>query len=160
MKSSTFVEFLRKQSSNLAPSLRLISTIDERLKYGFGVKYYGDQMSGRLPVEGYERRLLDRIEKIEKELKMYMNLAKRLQKDQTLSDLKKGIIEQLIRANVESKKEELERIKKELDNLYYRTGLYLGQMGKKLERFSKYIGKSKSQIVREALEEYMARHGW
>jgi len=113
-------------------------------------------------LSGYERRLLRRIEEIEKELEEYHKLAKRLREKQVLgiSNLHREVLEQVILANVKRKQEELEEIKKQLDLLYYRVGIYLGKMGKKLDRFARSIGKSKSQVVREALEEYMAKYGW
>ena len=113
-------------------------------------------------LSGYERRLLRRIEEIEKEIEEYHKLAKRLKEKQVLgiSNLHREVLEQVLLANVKRKQEELEEVKKQLDLLYYRVGIYLGKMGKKLERFARYIGKSKSQVVREALEEYMQKYGW
>ena len=120
-------------------------------------------MSNKLPTRGYERHLINQLKEIKAKIEENKKLLAKVReapKGDARLEMKRAILEQIISSNLDHLELEFQRIKKELDNLYYRTGVYLGRMGKKLERLARYLGKSKSEIVREALEEYMARHGW
>ena len=120
-------------------------------------------MSHKLPTAGYERHLLRRAKEIKakiEENKKLLAKIKEVPKGDARLELKKAVLEQIISANLDHLEQELQRIKQELNNLYYRTGVYLGKMGQKLDRLARVLGKTKSQIVREALEEYFERHGW
>lgn len=113
-------------------------------------------------ISSYERRLIKQVDKIEKEIRELENTVKRLRKREILGmpNLSREVTIQLLRAQIERKREELAQIKKKLDQVYYRVGIYLRDKGKKLDRLSRYLGKTKSELVREALEDLFAKYGW
>jgi len=157
-----------RKSSNSSPvrpnEFRQKPSLTEKNLRDLIKEYYGVSMSHKLPVAGYERYLLKKAKEIKAKLEEQKKLLERLKRTPDTGDgsvqMQKAILEQLVSANLDHLAEELEKVKKELDLLYYRTSLYLGRMGQKLDRLSKYLGKSKSEIVREALEEYMQKYGW
>lgn len=113
-------------------------------------------------ISNYEKRLVKQVDKIEKEIRELENTVKRLKKREVLgmSDLSREVTIQLLRAQIERKREELAQIRKKLDQVYYRCGIYLAEKGKKLDRLARYLGKTKSELVREALEDLFAKYGW
>ena len=143
--------------------LRSKSKLTEKNLRDLFENVYGDTMSHKLPTAGYERHLLRRAKEIKAKIEENKKLLAKIRevpKGDARLELKKAVLEQIISANLDHLEQELQRIKQELNNLYYRTGIYLGRMGKKLDRLAKYLNKSKSEIVREALEEYFQKYGW
>jgi len=65
-----------------------------------------------------------------------------------------------LEGHIAEKEEELEEINKKLERLYFRASYYLGEMGRKLNELARKTNRSKSEILREALEEYFSRHGY
>ena len=110
----------------------------------------------------YERRLANQVKQIENEIRELENTLKKLEKKQVLgmSQLSREVMIQLLKAKIERKKEELAEAKRKLDQVYYRVGIYLADKGKKLDRLARYLGKTKSELVREALEDLFAKYGW
>ena len=110
----------------------------------------------------YERRLANQVKQIENEIRELENTVKRLEGKQVIgmSQLSREVMIQLLKAKIERKKEELAQAKRKLDQVYYRVGIYLADKGKKLDRLARYLGKTKSELVREALEDLFAKYGW
>jgi len=102
------------------------------------------------------------VKEIESEIKELENTLKKLEAKQVLgmSQLSREITIQLLKGQIEHKKEELAQAKRKLDQVYYRVGIYLREKGKKLDRLARYLGRTKSELVREALEDLFAKYGW
>jgi len=113
-------------------------------------------------ISNYEKRLARQIDKIEKEINELENTIRKLRRKEVLGmpNLSREVTIQLLRAEAERKKEELAQLRKKLDQVYYRVGIYLADKGKKLDRLARYLGKTKSELVREALEDLFAKYGW
>jgi len=107
----------------------------------------------------YENRLIKRLKELKSELETLRTQYKRID-HLPMSDLSKEATKRAIEMRVNSIEQELQEIQKKLDTLFYRTHLYLGELGRKVAELARKQGVSRSEIVRRALEEYLERYGW
>jgi len=107
----------------------------------------------------YETKLIKRLKELKIELETLRTEYKRID-HLPMSDLSKEATKRAIEMRANMIEQELQEIQKKLDNLFYRTHLYLGELGKKVTKLARELGISRSELVRRALEEYLERYGW